>query len=320
MAKSLTERLGFFTAGLQDRSLDTVLEHSQRWGVTALELAVGGYPGSNHADAIKLLQDHSARQHLQRRLADARLDHLVLSCHCNPLHPDPDKAAHADQLLQATLQLANQLDVDRIVTFSGVGGTNKQLSWPVVHWPNEYPDNWERTWQDQLIPYWQPIARRAKELGVSIALELHGGFLVHSPGTLHMLRTACGSAIGANLDPSHFWWQGLDPLAGIDLLHDALLHVHVKDWLADPEQVALWGMLDPRRMGSSSRAWEFAMPGRGHDAAFWQAFSDRLQAVAYQGMLSVEHEDATVSAIEGIPQTLAFMRTLHDPARHGTAE
>ncbi len=306
----MRQPLGFFTAALPELPLPTVLGLAQHWQLSALELGVGGYPGTAHADALALREEPDERRRLRQLLKDHPIRHLVLSCHSNPLHPDPESARQADQVLHATLELAHEWSVDTVVAFSGAASSGSVLNWPVAPWPEEYPSFRARIWADQLIPYWQGVEKRADQLGVNIALEMHGGFLVHSPGTLLELRQACGNRIGANLDPSHFWWQGLDPLAGIRLLGDALFHVHLKDWQADPEQQALWGLLDPRPMTTQPRAWQFRVPGRGHDHEFWQPFLETLSEHRFTGMLSVEHEDPDLPAREGIAEAIRFIRSM----------
>ncbi|MCH8550810.1 MAG: sugar phosphate isomerase/epimerase [Natronospirillum sp.] len=306
--QTLADRLAFFTPALDTQDWPALLQQAATWQLSALELGVGGYPGTAHADALALRNDPQRRQTLRADLAAHGVHHLVLSCHSNPLHPDVPTARQADDLLQATLELANAWEVDTIVTFSGVGGSGSQFNWPIVGWPSEYPRYREAVWQNELIPYWQGINERAREQGVRVALEMHGGFLVHSPGTLLELRRACGPWIGANLDPSHFWWQGLDPLAGIEVLAEAVFHVHLKDWRANPQELALWGFLDPRPMSHTPRAWQFAVPGSGHGDGFWRAFLLRLQAHHYTGLLSLEHEDPDLPPLDGIQQGIDFMR------------
>ncbi len=302
--------LGFFTAPFQD-DLSAVLDLARRWQVDALEIGCGGYPGTRHADARHLMNAPEAIDTFEQQLDAAGIRHRVFSCHCNPLHPDPVQADLADQTLRQSMALAHRMGIETVVTFSGVGGQQGQLNWPVMAWPTDYSRYWKEVWETQLIPYWQGIAALAESLDVRIAIEPHGGFLVHSPGTLLMLREACGARIGVNLDPSHFWWQGLDPLVGVQLLGDALHHVHIKDWRVNEREQALWGMLDPRpHVPETSPAWEFAIPGRGHDAGFWQTFLAAVFATGYDGMVSIEHEDPTMDPVTGIERSLDFMRKL----------
>jgi sugar phosphate isomerase/epimerase len=154
------------------------------------------------------------------------------------------------------------------------------------------------------------VAARAQYLGIKLALEMHGGFAVHNPATLLRLRHACGPALGANLDPSHCWWQGMDPLISVELLDQALFHVHLKDTTFNPHAMAQNGLLDSTPFDDlANRAWHFSMPGEGHDAKVWQSLVTSLQHIGYAGVLSIEHE-APVAPLLGVPQTLRFMRSL----------
>jgi sugar phosphate isomerase/epimerase len=309
-------RWGFFSAVFNAYPLAYVLRYAREHAIAHLELGTGGYPGAIHCPLERLLTTPKAYRRWLQQLQDAGVQATALSCHGNPLHPDPLRAAADDHTLRRTIALASRLGIETVVTFSGVGGAPataavpQQLNWPVVSWPYENSDYYHWVWETRLIPYWLSIARLAAESGVRIALEMHGGFLVHSPGTLLQLRQACGPAIGANLDPSHFWWQGMDPVRAIPLLGEALFHVHLKDWRADPEQQAMWGLLDPRDERSGSRSWSYCLPGQGHDAEFWRSFLAALQQSAYRGMLSLEHEASTVSAEAGVGPTLRWLQDL----------
>lgn len=303
-------RLAIFSTGLQDLDRPALLDWLAAQEVRELELGCGGYPGTRHADAQRLAADPAERRALQAELAARDIRLAALSCHGNPLHPDPAVArAHQADLL-AALDAAHALEVPVLVCFSGQPGAAGVPNWPVVAWPDEYAALREQQWQTQLIPYWQPVAERARALGVSLAMELHGGFAVHSPGTLLRLRAACGPALGANLDPSHCWWQQIDPLAAVAALGSALVHVHLKDTVFNPAALALHGVLDPTPFDRpDERAWRFGMPGEGHDSDWWRRLLDSLDAQGYAGALSIEHE-APEPAGEGIPQTLRFIRAL----------
>ena len=100
---------------------------------------------------------------------------------------------------------------------SGGNATDTQVNWPVLPWPTEYDDNYNYQWEQKLIPYWKEINTEAEAAGVKIGIELHGGFLAHTPYTMLKLRDAAGKAIGCNLDPSHLWWQGIDPVAAVKI-------------------------------------------------------------------------------------------------------
>lgn len=77
-------------------------------------------------------------------------------------------------------------------------------------WRKPFKCNWQ--WENKVIPYWTEMGRFAESHNVNIAIEPHGGFSVHTPATLLKLREAVGEVIGANFDPSHVWWLGMDPV------------------------------------------------------------------------------------------------------------
>jgi len=304
--------LSVFSTGLHDLTWPDALRWLSDQEVQHLELGCGAYPGTKFAHAQQLCEDPEGRALLQSELQAHGITLAALSCHGNPLHPDEDIAALHRADFEAALELASDLEVPVLVGFSGQGGEPgcSIPNWPVATWPFEYAELREWQWEEQVIPYWQPVAARAAELGVRIALELHGGFAVHSPGSLLRLREACGPALCANLDPSHLWWQHIDPVRAIQLLGQAVAHVHLKDTVFNADALALHGLLDPTPMDRpQERAWRFALPGEGHDADTWRTVLKALDDVGYAGVLSIEHE-APMPPLAGIADTLKFMRSL----------
>lgn len=303
-------RLAACSACLPHPDLPALLDYLQGHGIAALELGVGAYPGTRHADAHLLAKNASARLQLQAQCSSRDVQLMALACQGNPLHPRVEIASRHSADLYAALEAANALEVPVVVAFSGQPGTGGVMNWPVMGWPQEYADEYERQWQEQLIPYWQAVAHRAQTLGVRIALELHGGFAVHSPATLRRLREACGPAIGATVDPSHLWWQGINPAQAIALLGQAVLHVHLKDVCFRADRLVNAGLLDTTpHSRMAERAWYFGAPGEGHDAAQWQAILDALSALDYRGALCIEHE-GEASAEQAVPASAQWMRTL----------
>ena len=139
-------------------------------------------------------------------------------------------------------------------TFSGTPGSHedsKHSNWPISPWPTEYSDIYNWQWEQKLIPYWKEQGKFAEDHGVKIGIELHGGFSVHTPYTLLKLREATSPAIGANLDPSHLWWQGIDPVAAIKILgkENAIHHFHAKDTFIDQDNVNMHGLTDMQPYG-----------------------------------------------------------------------
>lgn len=187
-------------------------------------------------------------------------------------------------------------------------------NWVTCAWPPEYPKVLEWQWNEAAIPYWREAAALAQAHGGKrIAVEMHPGFLVYNPETALKLRAAVGELLGVNLDPSHLFWQGIDIPAAIRAFASAgaLFHLHAKDVFIDKSNAAANGCLDAkpyRRI--SERSWTFRSVGWGHDAACWKEIISALRTAAYDGALSIEHEDALASVDEWLRQSVDFLRSI----------
>ncbi|WJP97980.1 sugar phosphate isomerase/epimerase family protein [Macrococcus bovicus] len=298
-------KLGVFNPLFNDKSFEEMLDYVKASGVEAVEVGTGCYPGSKHIDVDQLLADADAREAYLKAFAERGLFISSFSCHGNPISPDAEFRRESDETLRKTIRLAALMNVPVVNCFSGTAGESddaKQPNWPVVAWPTEYGDIYNWQWENKLIPYWQDIAELAKEANIKIGLELHGGFLVHSPYTLLKLRKATNEFIGANLDPSHMWWQGIDPVAAIKILgqENAIHHFHAKDTYLDQDNINMYGLLDMQPYGDvQSRSWTFRSVGCGHDMAEWTRMMSALRTYHYDYVVSIEHEDPLMSIEEG---------------------
>lgn len=272
--------------------------------VEAIELGTGGWPGADHLDLEALTNDPKAAQTYSQMISDAGLTISALSCHGNPLHPDPKTAEAYDDVFKKTVCLAKRMGVPVVVTFSGCPGDSddaRHPNWVTCPWPPEYLEVLDWQWEKKAIPYWTDRARFAADNGVKVALEAHPGFIVYNVETLLRLREAAGPNLGINFDPSHFFWQGVDVPAAIRALGDAIFHVHAKDVALDPRNVAVNGVIDTktyRRM--ADRSWLFRSVGWGHDELEWKRIVSALRLAGYDYVMSIEHEDALASADEGL--------------------
>ena len=243
-------QLGVFTPVFGSLSLPDMLAAVRGLRhVTALELGTGAWPGRAHIDPDRLLACPNDAKAYRQRFADAGLTISALSCHGNPLHPDPARARADDDTYRTTVRLAEQLEVPVVVTFSGCPGDHagaKHPNWVTTAWPPEYQDVLEWQWQECAIPYWTEATAFAADHGVKVALEAHPGFLVYNVETALRLRAAAGPQLGVNVDPSHLYWQGMDPVAVIRALGESIFHVHAKDVALDPANVAVNGVLDAK--------------------------------------------------------------------------
>jgi sugar phosphate isomerase/epimerase len=303
-------KLGVFTVLFADKSFTDMLDTVQAAGLQAVEIGTGCYPGSAHCDLDGLLASEEARKAYMHEIDKRGLTISAFSCHGNPISPDTDFAQVSHETLLKTIELASLLQVPVVNCFSGTAGDHegaKHPNWPVTAWPNEYNDVLRWQWEEKLIPYWKEVGAFAKKRNVKIGLELHGGFLVHTPYTLLKLREATCDAIGANLDPSHLWWQGIDPVAAIKILakEGAIHHFHAKDTYIDQDNVNMYGLTDMQPYGSvQTRAWTFRSVGCGHSLQEWSDMMSMLRTYGYDYVVSIEHEDPIMSIEEGFKRAV----------------
>lgn len=302
------------------KPLDETLSIMKGLGVEAVEIGCGGYPGKAHCDPEKLLNDDKALEEWIGLFKKYDIELAALACHGNPVHPNAEIAASYDRDFRNACLLAEKVGVDTIVAFSGCPGDHpgaKYPNWVTCPWPEDFLAILEYQWNDVLIPYWKETAAFAESHGVKhIALELHPGFCCYNPESLLKLRAAVGPVIGANFDPSHLVWQGIEPAPAIRMLGDAIYHVHAKDTKLDPINMARNGVLDTKHYSDEiNRAWVFRTVGYGHDAAFWKDLVDNLRLVGYDRVLSIEHEDSLTSIDEGLCKAVSFLKEviMHDP-------
>ena len=304
-------KLGVFTPVFGSRSFEAMLEAVCGLQLDAIELGTGGWPGSAHVEVDPLLANPSRAAEFRQRVTDAGLTISALSCHGNPLHPDRGRAEVDDAAFRKSVRLAELLDVSIVVTFSGCPGDCEQArhpNWVTTAWPPEYLDVLAWQWQERAIPYWQEAAAFAREHGVRVALEPHPGFLVYNVDTALRLRAAAGANLGVNFDPSHFFWQGMDPVVTIEALGDAIFHVHAKDVALNPAMVARNGVLDARSYREvAKRSWLFRTVGWGHDELTWKQIVSALRTSGYDGVLSIEHEDALASIDQGLRSAVELL-------------
>lgn len=309
-------KLGVFTVLFSDKSLDDMLDTVKAAGLKAVEIGTGGYPGSAHCDVDALLESEEKRNEFLDKVKSRELEISAFSCHGNPISPDKEFAKISDEDLRKTIKLANLLNVPVVNTFSGTPGDHEEArypNWPVTPWPEEYSDILTWQWEEKLIPYWKEIGQLAEENDVKVGLELHGGFLVHTPYTMLKLREKTSPAIGANLDPSHMWWQGIDPVAAIKILgkENAIVHFHAKDTFIDQENVNMHGLTDMQPYGDvQTRAWTFRSVGCGHSVQEWSDMMSALRTYGYDYVVSIEHEDPLMSVDEGFSRAVKNLQSV----------
>ncbi len=305
-------KLGVLTVLFQDQPLEVVLDHVAEMGLQAVELGTGAWPGSAHCKPDELLQDRSKAQAFRKSVEQRGLIISGLSCHGNPLHPDRAIAKEYDRVYRDTVLLASEMEVSVVNLFSGCPGDSegsKYPNWVTCAWPPDFETVLKWQWEEKAIPYWQKAGKFAAAMGVKLAFEMHPGFVVYNPATLLRLRNAIGPVIGANYDPSHLFWQGIDPVASIRALQGAIHHFHAKDTYIDQANTAVNGVLDTTPYSDlTHRSWTFRTVGYGHDQFTWRSLVSALRLSGYDYVLSIEHEDPLLSINEGFSRAVSFLK------------
>jgi sugar phosphate isomerase/epimerase len=305
-------KLGVLTTLFQDRPLEAVLDHVAKMGLQAIELGAGAWPGKAHCDPEILLKDKSVLKNYQKSIKDKGLIVSALSCHGNPLHPDKAVAAEFDHAFRDTVRLASAMEVPVVNLFSGCPGDSdgsKYPNWVTCAWPPDFSTILKWQWNEKVIPYWREAGSFAEKLNVKLAFEMHPGFVVYNPETLLRLREAVGPVVGANYDPSHLFWQGIDAVASIKALAGAIYHFHAKDTFIDQANTAVNGVLDTKSYSDlTHRSWTFRTVGYGHDQFTWRSIISALRLTGYDYVLSIEHEDPMASIDEGFGRAVSFLK------------
>lgn len=310
-------KLGTFTVVLSDMSLDKACEFLADKGVQTVEIGCGGYPGKAHCNPDVLLENEEELEKFKEVIKKHNLEISALSCHGNMVHPVKEIADRFDEDLTKAILLAEKLGISIINTFSGCPGgspEDQMPNWVTCSWPEDFGAVLEYQWNEVLIPYWKKKVAFAKEHGVDkFALEMHPGFCVYNTSSLLKLRKAIGPEIGANFDPSHLIWQGMDPCASIRELgkEGALFHFHAKDTKIDRANTAVNGVLDTGHYGRElDRSWIFRAVGYGHGDEFWKNIVSELRMAGYDHALSIEHEDSLMSGREGLTKAIEFLKSV----------
>ncbi|MDR1117096.1 MAG: sugar phosphate isomerase/epimerase [Oscillospiraceae bacterium] len=306
-------KLGVLTVPLYSMELEEAMKYLESLGVQTVELGGGCYPGSTHT--LPYITGEKSVEELKALLEKYNLTVSAIALQGNQIHPNPETAAKFQKEFEEGILLAEKLGVDTVNVFSGCPGDApgaKYPNWVTCPWPEDFLAVLEYQWNDVLIPYWKRTVEFGRKHGVTkFAFEMHPGFLVYNPETLLRLRAAVGPEIGANFDPSHLIWQGMDAVQAIKELGGAIFHFHAKDTRMDAANVLKNGVLDTKHYGNiKDRAWVFRSVGYGHDEFFWKEIVTALQTVGYDGALSIEHEDGMMSVKEGLEKAIAVLKNV----------
>ena len=152
---------------------------------------------------------------------------------------------------------------------------------------------WERPWHQEIL---------CRDARTPVGVQ--------HPDAPEIKASNWSQSVGANLDPSHLFWMGADPLAAIDALGDAIHHVHAKDTVLNDGVLNLTGRLETiAHKKVKDRAWSYITLGIGHGEQWWRQFCYRLRINGYDGWLSIEHEDIVLSRVEGMRRSVDLLKS-----------
>jgi sugar phosphate isomerase/epimerase len=316
-------KLGAYTACLHDKSLAEALTTLRDLGLDSAEINSGGFLPAPHLPIEQIRASQDARDEYLGTFAAAGITLTALNCNGNPLHPDSEVRTKHGQDVIAAIELAALLGVNRVVTMSGLPAADsggRLPSWTVLPWDSAYPDARDYQWGEIALPYWRDIQARAKDADVKVCIEMHPHNLVYNPATMHRLATEINAThVGAEMDPSHLFWQGIDPVLAVRDLGGLVYNAAAKDTRINaaakingvlddrfgriapdaPGVVSLGGRYTLSQWPKNS-SWDFVAVGRGHDVAFWTQFLTALNEVDPDMAVNIEHEDQELDQREGL--------------------
>ncbi|MCG6158459.1 sugar phosphate isomerase/epimerase family protein [Rubinisphaera margarita] len=316
MARPVT----LFTGQWADLPLEELCKKASDFGFDGLELACWG----DHFEVDKALSDDTycakKRDLLERH--DLKLfsisAHLVGQCVCDTIDDrhkgilpdyvwgdgDPDGVnERAIAEMKNTAKAAQRLGVDVVNGFTG------SKIWPLVYDFPPTPQHMFDEGYQQFADRWNPILDVFQECGVKFALEVHPGeiaFDIYSAEkALDVLDRR--EEFGFNFDPSHLIWQGVDPVEFIRYFPDRIYHAHMKD--ASVTLNGRTGILSSHlRFGDPRRGWDFRSVGRG--GVRFEEIIRALNAINYQGPLSIEWEDSGMNRDHGAREACQFVKNV----------
>jgi len=308
-------RLGVVSNGILQFDVEEGLAFLQRLKVEEIEIGCAGFHRQRkYGDPAVLVQDNSARARWLEMLERHGLRVCALAVHGPALSPDEETARTYAGEFRLACELASLIGVERLTLLAGLpegAPGDSSPHWVVNAWPPGSDDVRRWQWEERVIPYWRQQAGVATDHGCRLCFEMHPNDIVYNPAAFVRLREAVGDVVGCNLDPSHLFWQGIDPVEVARFLGPAVYHVHAKDTRVNRHVVRLNGVLDSRPPSDiGKRAWEFRTVGYGHGESFWRDFLSTLRAIGYDDVVSIEHEDDYLDPREGLEKSVAFLTPL----------
>ncbi len=287
-------------------SFTEMLDKVKSLGVNAVEMSAGGWGPCPHTKTQELLADDDKVKAFKEELEKRDMEISALNCSGNPLAPGEMGENHTKTTYDTVL-LAEKLGVKKIVMMSGLpaGAPGDQTpNWitSTVSWPDYMVETVRYQWEDVAFPWWKKFASFAKDHGLEqIAIEEFPCQLVYNPETLWKLRDGVDPIVGINLDPSHLIVMGADPIASARALEGAIYHIHGKDARIERGMADVNGLPESKPVtDTANRTWNYVAVGCGQDLGWWKEFFSVCRMMGYNGHVSLEMEDLTMSTEAGV--------------------
>ena len=317
MARAVT----LFTGQWADLPLEELAPKAKAFGYDGIELACWG----DHFEVDKALEDDNYCQSRWDILEKNGLscvaisNHLVGQAMCDNIDARHEAILspriwgdgnpsgvqqRAIEEMKDTARAAAKLGVKVVNGFTGSG------IWPLLYsFPPNQPDQIDagyRDFADKTNPVWDVF----DEVGVKFAHEVHPTEISFDIASAERMLDAVGrrEAVGFNYDPSHLGYQGVDYVLFIERFADRIYHAHMKDvwWSSKPMEAGVFG--GHTEFGDRRRFWDFRSVGRG--SIDFEEIIRALNAIAYDGPLSVEWEDSGMDREAGAAEAASFLKRI----------
>lgn len=307
-------KLGFFTANFTEMPLEDVVKMIAPYGYETIEIPA--YEGNGQLETIDVIQGNNAAN-IKKMVNSYGLEIQALANHADsflimgPTGKETDfiykgtpeeKIKHGTESLIRTAQAANALEAPIVVGYPGVENWGRFFFFP-------YGQGWAE-YEQQFKDRFTPILDKFQEYGVKFAIEIHPNSFVYDVHTAEKALELVDyhPALGYNLDPANILYLQIDPAVAIDKLQDRIFHVHAKDAELARHNLAYGGSLMHGDMKALDHTYRFRIPGWGE--VEWKRIITELSMVGFDGSLSYEHEDVTMSRMDGVEKTAAFLKPL----------
>lgn len=302
--------LSLCTDVLGDLNYTDMLDKVKSLGIDAVEMTAGGWGGCKHVPTQELLADKSKLTAFKKELDVRDMQIAALNCSGNQFWPTKMGEAYSKSMYD-TAVLAGKLGVKKLVMMSGLPAGapgDKTPNWitSTVSWPDYMVETVRYQWEDVAIPWWKKFVDHCKKNGIEqIAIEEFPCQLVYNTETMLKLRNAVDPMIGINLDPSHLMVMGADPIAVARALKGAIYHVHGKDARIERGLCDINGLPEPKPVTDcDTRSWNYVAVGCGKDLQWWKEFFSVIHMMGYNGPVSLEMEDLTMSVDAGLATSI----------------